>query len=62
MAECPNLETCPVWQRFKTDLKLLWVKVYCLGDKQCECERKKLKAQGKDVPMELLPNGKYMQA
>lgn len=56
--ECPNMETCPIYNKFRTEaLKNIYIRLYCLG--KCDnCKRKQLKDAGKTVPLELLPDGK----
>lgn len=61
MADCVNLARCPVWERFKSDLKTIWIKNYCQGDKQDRCARKLLAKEGKPVPPNLLPNNTLLQ-
>jgi hypothetical protein len=57
MSECAFLNSCPVWDHFKSDLKSIWIKNYCRGDKQDRCARKQLASEGREVPANLLPNG-----
>lgn len=56
MADCPSLARCPIWEHFKSDIKYVWIKNYCQGDKQERCARKLLARQGEEVPLNLLPN------
>ena len=57
MSDCAQLEACPVWANFKSDIKNIWIRNYCQGDKQERCERKRLGMSGEPVPDNLLPNG-----
>lgn len=61
MADCEYLEKCPVWARFKSSIKDVWIKNYCQGEKQDRCARKLLSTEGKDVPGQLLPNGTTLE-
>jgi hypothetical protein len=56
MADCEKLAGCPVWARFKSDIKTIWIRNYCQGDKQDRCARKLLARSGVPVPSNLLPN------
>jgi len=59
--ECPNLSGCPIYAKFKTEaLKNIYVRMYCMG-KSDNCKRKQLKASGKPVPPNLLPDGKELE-
>jgi hypothetical protein len=57
MADCEYLDKCPIWARFQSDIKKIWIKNYCQGEKQSRCARKNLSLEGTAVPADLLPNG-----
>lgn len=57
MADCPQLIKCPIWEKFQSDVKYVWIRTYCQGDKQDACARRELYNSGKEVPLDLLPNG-----
>ena len=58
--ECEYLSRCPIWEKFKTDSKYAWIARYCKGSKKDKCARKALRKEGKEVPINLLPNGKTL--
>ena len=59
---CKYLSGCPIFNLFKSEsLKNVWIKFYCLGYKNSECERLKLREKGEKVPDTLLPNGTYLK-
>lgn len=63
MAECEFLEKCPIFAKFELEgLKNFWIAFYCKGDKQVECERKRLRKANKEVPITLLPNGTHLDS
>ena len=57
MSECEFLAKCPVWAKFNSDIKNIWINNYCKGDKQDRCERKRRAQAGESVPDNMLPNG-----
>jgi hypothetical protein len=65
MADCENLDVCAFFKAYSNDeqLKLAlqgFVSMYCKGDKQGQCVRKKVsKALGgpQYVPVNMMPNG-----
>lgn len=57
MSDCELLQKCPVWEKFQSDIKNVWIKSYCQGNLQEKCERKKLCLNKQPVPDSLLPNG-----
>jgi hypothetical protein len=62
MEDCEYLEGCPVFARFRVEgAKNFWIRLYCQGLKQEECERRKLANVGELVPETLLPNGKHLE-
>ncbi|MBN1502993.1 hypothetical protein JW930_05605 [Candidatus Woesearchaeota archaeon] len=66
MADCENLATCAFFKEYETDEAKKqalqgFVDMYCKGDKQNECVRKKVsKALGgpQNVPVNMKPDGK----
>lgn len=63
MADCPNLADCPIFHKFQVPgLTNVWAVLYCQGDKQHDCARKKLSDAGKEAPISLLPNGKHLES
>jgi len=63
MKECKNIKTCPIFARFRHQgLKNIWVRHYCKGEMMELCVRKKLRAQGRPVAPDLLPNGDKLSA
>jgi len=60
--ECPNLATCPIYARFKTEaLKNIYIRMYCTT-KFDNCKRKQIKDRGEKVPPDLLTDGKVLDA
>ena len=60
--ECEYLSKCPIFGKFRAEgNRNVWISFYCTGPKQEECERKKLKKTGAQVPTNLLPNGKVLE-
>lgn len=57
MSDCEFLQKCPVWERFRSDIKNIWIKNYCRGPLQEKCARRQLCQDGQPVPDTLLPNG-----
>ena len=55
--DCKYLEYCPVWENLESNLKYMWIKTYCQGEKQSECKRKAITDAGDKAPLELLPDG-----
>lgn len=58
---CPHLAHCDVWIHFKGQSKVFWQKRYCYSDKQHECARIQLQGTGASVPVNMLPNGHYLE-
>ena len=52
---CPYFSECPIFERFSTETSK-YISQYCKGDFE-ECERKKRKEAGQQVPPSLLPDG-----
>lgn len=60
MVSCPHVSDCPLFAVFTMNAALaIWKINYCGGD-HLRCVRYKLTAEGKDVPQNLLPNGKVL--
>jgi len=57
MVDCPMLEKCPIWEKFQANVKYVWIRNYCQGEKQDACARRELYNLNKEVPIDLLPNG-----
>jgi len=58
--KCDRATSCPLHKLFATPFAIkVWRLAYCEGDFS-RCERRRLFAEGKDVPVHLLPNGKKM--
>ncbi|MDH5613571.1 MAG: hypothetical protein OEY35_00905 [Gammaproteobacteria bacterium] len=54
---CKLLEYCPIWEQYNSNLKYIWIKSYCQGNKQSQCKRKQMTDSGENPPLELLPDG-----
>ncbi len=54
---CPNMSSCALYSQFLAEsLAKPWISSYCTA-KFDRCERYKLSAAAKPVPLTLLPNG-----
>ena len=54
---CTHKTTCPLYGQFRVKALLnFWIATYCDGE-FAKCARFKLAAQGKPVPLGLLPSG-----
>lgn len=60
-SSCPDLVKCVLWKNFKSGSKMFWQKRYCQGKKQHECVRMQMQSLGQEVPVNLLPNGSYLE-
>jgi hypothetical protein len=61
MAECEFLTKCPIFEKCQTGvIKGVFSIRYCKGNELEKCERRKLKKTGKEVPIDLLPNGEHL--
>jgi len=61
MTECEFIEKCPIFQKCQTGMiEGVFGVRYCKGSQLENCERRKLKKDGKEVPLNLLPNGKHL--
>jgi len=59
--DCPYLDDCPIFAKFSSEgLANIWISGYCKKDGGRNCERKKLRDAGKEVPITLLPNGTHL--
>jgi hypothetical protein len=61
MNECEWLETCQVWTELQAEIKYIWIKHYCTGDKQDRCERKRAYRLTGHAPRHMLPNGSLLK-
>jgi len=62
MADCENVEKCPIFEKFKTGgIADFWILKYCKGNHE-KCKRKELKRSGQNVPPNMLPNGTLSNA
>jgi len=60
--DCPNTAGCPIYAKFKTEaLKNIYIRMYCTS-KFDKCKRKQIKDRGEKVPLDLLPDGKSLDA
>ena len=62
MSDCEYIEICQIWEKCQSDIKNVWVTGYCKGAMQKNCARKKLVAEDKPVPENLMPNGTKFEA
>ena len=61
MPDCEFLQKCPVFEKCTTGvIKGVFARLYCQGSKLEECERRRLKMNGAEVPPSLLPNGEHI--
>ncbi len=61
MVTCEFKEKCPMFARFRLDItKDVWIRIYCEGPRQNDCARKRLRLQGAEVPVALLPSGESL--
>jgi hypothetical protein len=62
MSDCQFMSGCPIFAHFRNEgARNLWVRLYCKGTKQPQCERLKLRLAGDSVPVSLLPNGDHLR-
>jgi hypothetical protein len=55
---CPHNKACPLFAKFQVQSFLrIWQMNYCQAD-YSRCARFVLRSQGKQVPVNLLPNGR----
>ncbi len=64
MEECNRLKTCGFIRKWSTTKQLAckgFISMYCRGEKQALCKRKKyFKENGEPPPDDMLPNGVMM--
>ncbi len=61
MASCPRITGCPLFQQFSMKAALrVWMGQYC-ESQFSRCERLRLATSGKEVPLNLLPNGRMLK-
>ncbi len=61
---CEFVDKCPFFNNFNMnsfDEFMNITKNYCLSEKHEDCERYKLKMSGKNVPIELRPDGEIIE-
>lgn len=59
--QCEFLDECPIFLRFHSKKSVsLWIKMYCQGPRINQCQRRRMKIEGFEVPITLLPNGKEL--
>jgi hypothetical protein len=66
MTECPNLPNCGFMKKFCDSKNLAckgFIALYCRGDRQSDCERKRYKAAHGTAPSDdMMPNGHMVMA
>jgi len=59
-AICPYYENCPIFaKRIVSPVCEAMTKMFCTSEIFTKCERYTLKQSGQEVPINLLPNGKF---
>jgi len=59
---CEYFRDCPIFEKFSLEsTKNVYIILYCKGSKMEECARRKLRKEGKEVPLNLLPDGSTMK-
>ncbi|MDH5675697.1 MAG: hypothetical protein OEZ06_26470 [Myxococcales bacterium] len=59
--DCPHVDTCEMYSLLKLAGTLrAWKARYCCADYQ-RCARYQLNAEGKPVPVNLMPSGAYLK-
>ncbi len=53
---CQFIDGCTMFEYFTRAAKAVYLNMYCNGY-YADCERRKLRLEGKPVPKNLLPNG-----
>ena len=57
---CEYMDKCPMFQKFEAESILrFWIQNFCKGEHE-KCQRKVLRKAGKEVPLNLLPNGTFL--
>ncbi len=60
MPGCTRMSGCPLFKQFSIKASLaVWTNRYCEND-FARCARLQLSAEGKPVPLNLLPNGRML--
>lgn len=60
---CEFYEICPIFKKSDAGrIKGVYVFLFCKGSRRDDCERRKMKLRGEDVPLTLLPTGDYMMS
>ena len=60
MSDCEFMGNCPIFAKFQTEgLKNYWVNNFCRHGSE-NCQRKKFRLNGQEVPSTLLPNGSHL--
>jgi hypothetical protein len=61
MTACEKITGCPLFKQFSINASLrVWTSRYCERD-FATCERLKLSKEGRQVPLNLLPNGRMLK-
>lgn len=61
--ECSHAKSCELFAQFALNPALkVWQIHFCDGDQHARCARYQLSLQGQPVPLNLLPNGKMVEA
>jgi hypothetical protein len=61
---CENIKKCPIYAHFSLgefEKFLQMTKQYCLSENHVYCQRYKIKKEAKEVPKELLPDGRTIE-
>jgi hypothetical protein len=61
---CENVKKCPIYAHFQLgefEEFLQMTKQFCLSENHVNCQRHRLKKEGKEVPKELLPDGRTIK-
>ena len=63
MNKCDYLETCPIFEKaISGTIKGSYAVLYCKGSHMEEGARRKMKKEGKEVPITLLPSGDHLMS
>ena len=63
MPVCEFYESCPIFNKSMTGMiERIYAVVFCKGARMKECERRKRKQEGENVPRTLLPTGAHMMS
>ncbi len=59
--KCPHLSSCPMALAFRNHGSMgVWMALYCHAD-YGTCARLRLAAEGREVPLTLMPNGALLR-